>query len=126
MHSTRYPICVTRTHATTTQHKKKAEIFITRHISDLLARQTFICKLARAMMMFGGPTHRLQAQILSTGRVLEVSLSCMYLPDTMLLSFDDEITSTSNIKLIKQASALDLTKLTYAYKTYWAVSYDYT
>ncbi|KZV65985.1 DUF1212-domain-containing protein [Peniophora sp. CONT] len=76
------------------------------------------------MMMFGGPTHRLSAQILSTGRVLEVSLSCMYLPDTMLLSFDDEITSTSNIKLIKQASALDLTKLTYAYKTYWAVIHD--
>ncbi|KAI0030482.1 hypothetical protein K488DRAFT_54115, partial [Vararia minispora EC-137] len=106
------------------RRKKKAEIFITRHIADLLARQTFVLKLARAMMMFGGPTHRLQAQMQSTARVLEISLSCMYLPDTMLLSFDDDITSTSNVKLIKQGSALDLSKLTYAYKVYWAVIHD--
>ncbi|KAI0034665.1 hypothetical protein K488DRAFT_77075 [Vararia minispora EC-137] len=106
------------------RRKRKAEIFITRHISDVLARQTFICKLARAMMMFGGPSHRLQAQIMSTGRVLEVPLSCMYLPDTMLISFDDQATYTSNIQLIKQGSALDLAKLTFAYKTYWAVIHD--
>ncbi|KZV71465.1 DUF1212-domain-containing protein [Peniophora sp. CONT] len=106
------------------RRKKKAEIFITRHISDLIARQTFVLKLARAMMMFGGPTHRLASQLQSTARVLEITLSCMYLPDTMLVSFDDDITSTSSVKLIKQGSALDLAKLTYAYKVYWAVIHD--
>jgi hypothetical protein len=106
------------------RRKHKESIFITRHITDLLARQTFICKLARAMMMFGGPSHRLQAQIMSTGRVLEVPLSCMHLPDTLLISFDDQATCTSNIQLIKQGSALDLAKLTFAYKTYWAVRYS--
>jgi uncharacterized membrane protein YjjP (DUF1212 family) len=106
------------------RRKKKQEVFIIRHIEDLLARQTFVLKLARAMMMFGGPTHRLQAQMQSTARVLEISLSCMYLPDTMLMAFDDEVTSTSSVKLIKQGSALDLTKLTYAYKIYWAVIHD--
>ncbi|KAI0310159.1 hypothetical protein OF83DRAFT_1230371 [Amylostereum chailletii] len=60
------------------KRRKKAEIFITRHISSLIARQTFILKLARAMMMFGGPTHRLQAQLQSTTCVLEISLSCMF------------------------------------------------
>ena len=76
------------------------------------------------MMMFGGPTHRLTSQLQSTARVLEITLSCMYLPDTMLISFDDDITSTSSVKLIKQGSALDLAKLTYAYKVYWAVIHD--
>lgn len=94
---------------------------ITRHISSLISRQTFILKLARAMMMFGGPTHRLQAQIQSTARVLEISLSCLYLPDVMLIAFDDDITSTSSVQLIRQGSALDLGKLQEAHKIYWRV-----
>ena len=94
---------------------------ITRHISSLISRQTFILKLARAMMMFGSPTHRLPAQIQSTARVLEISLSCMYLPDVMLIAFDDDVTSTSNVKLIRQSSALDLGKVQDAYKIYWRV-----
>ena len=94
---------------------------ITRHISSLISRQTFILKLARAMMMFGGPTHRLQAQIQSTARVLEISLSCLYLPDVILIAFDDDITSTSSVKLIRQGSSLDLGKLQDAHKIYWRV-----
>jgi len=104
--------------------RKKAEIYITRHVAEIVQRQEFILKLARAMMMFGGPTHRLQAQIQATGKVLDIQLSCMYLPDVMLISFDDATTSTSNIKFIRQASALDIGKLQDAYALYWKVIHD--
>jgi uncharacterized membrane protein YjjP (DUF1212 family) len=93
-------------------------------VAQILQRQEFILKLARAMMMFGGPTHRLQAQIQSTAKVLEIDLSCMYLPDTMIISFDDSATGTSNIKFIRQGSALDLGKLQDAYQLYWRVIHD--
>lgn len=79
-------------------------------------------KLTRALMMFGAPSHRLPAQIHATARVLDIELSCMYLPDVMLISFDDSSTSTSSIKFIRQGSALDLGKLQDAYKLYWKVS----
>lgn len=79
-------------------------------------------KLSRAMMMFGGPSHRLASQIQSTGRVLDLELSCMYLPDVMLISFEDRATGTSNVKFIRQGSALDLEKLGDAYILYWSVS----
>ncbi|KAH9971879.1 hypothetical protein BGW80DRAFT_1318981 [Lactifluus volemus] len=108
------------------RRRRKAEIYITRHISSLISRQTFILKLARAMMMFGGPTHRLQSQIQSTARVLEISLSCLYLPDVMLIAFDDDVTSTSNVKLIRQGSSLDLGKVQDAYEIYWQVIHDDT
>lgn len=94
---------------------------ITRHVAEIIQRQEFILKLARALMMFGAPTHRLQSQMQSTARVLDIELSCMYLPDIMLISFDDSVTSTSNIKFIRQGSALDLGKLQDAYKLYWKV-----
>lgn len=74
------------------------------------------------MMMFGGPSHRLQSQIKSTANVLEIELSCMYLPDVLLISFDDNTTSTSNLKFIKQNSSLDLGKLDDAYMLYWKAS----
>ncbi|KAF7428931.1 hypothetical protein PC9H_008167 [Pleurotus ostreatus] len=104
--------------------RKTKEIRITRHVAEIIKRQEFILKLARAMMMFGGPSNRLQAQIQSTARVLDIPLSCMYLPDVILISFDDNITVTSNVKLIRQSSALDLGKLKAAYRLYWKVIHD--
>jgi len=78
-------------------------------------------KLTRAMMMFGGPSHRLQSQIMSAARVLDIKLNILYLPDVVLISFDDDTSGTSHIKLIKQTSALDLGKLKDAFSLYWKV-----
>lgn len=75
-------------------------------------------------MMFGAPSHRLVAQIQATGNVLSIELSCMYLPDIVLISFDDNSTGTSNLKFIRQASSLDLGKLHLAYGLYWRVIHD--
>ncbi|KAG2129605.1 hypothetical protein DEU56DRAFT_816968 [Suillus clintonianus] len=104
--------------------RKRAEVYITHHVAAILQRQEFILKLARAMMMFGGPSHRLVAQIQSTARVLELELSCMYLPDVMWISFEDNATGTSNVKFIRQGSNLDLGKLGEAHGLYWDVIHD--
>lgn len=79
-------------------------------------------KLVRALMMFGGPSHRLQAQIQSTGRVLDIQVNLMYIPDVVLISFDDSTTGTSNLKFIRQGSSLNLGKLNEVYGLYWSVS----
>ncbi|KAI0708738.1 hypothetical protein C8T65DRAFT_779756 [Cerioporus squamosus] len=104
--------------------RKKAEIWITRHVAEIVCRQEFILKFARAMMMFGGPSHRLIAQIQATAKVLDLELSCMYLPDVTIISFEDQSTSTSNIKFIRQGSALDIGKLQEAHKLHWKVIHD--
>ncbi|KAG2360229.1 hypothetical protein BDR07DRAFT_1413072 [Suillus spraguei] len=104
--------------------KGRRFLYITRHVAAILQRQEFILKLARAMMMFGGPSHRLVAQIQSTARVLELDMSCMYLPDVMWISFEDSATGTSHVKFIRQASALDLGKLGEAHGLYWDVIHD--
>ncbi|KAF9473132.1 DUF1212-domain-containing protein [Pholiota conissans] len=104
--------------------RRKAEVFITRHVAHIIRREEFLMKLTRAMMMFGGPSHRLQAQIQSAARVLDIKLSFLYLPDIVLISFDDSATGTSHIKLIRQGSALDLGKLNDAFILYWKVIHD--
>ncbi|KAJ6453281.1 hypothetical protein C8R47DRAFT_997729, partial [Mycena vitilis] len=97
---------------------------ITRHVAQVIQRQEFTLKLTRALMMFGGPSHRLQAQIQATGRVLDIQVNCMYLPDVVLISFDDSSTGTSNLKFIRQGSALELGKLNETYALYWSVIHD--
>ncbi|KAJ7628480.1 hypothetical protein FB45DRAFT_794332 [Roridomyces roridus] len=104
--------------------RKKAEVYITRHVAQIIQRQEFILKLARALMMFGGPSHRLQAQIQATGRVLDIQANCLYLPDVVLISFDDGSTGTSNLKFIRQSSSLNLGKLNETYALYWKVIHD--
>ena len=50
--------------------------------------------------------------------MLDVELSLLYLPDVALISFNDSLTGTSHIKLIRQGSALDIGKLTDAFHPY--------
>ncbi|ORY28518.1 hypothetical protein BCR39DRAFT_535068 [Naematelia encephala] len=104
--------------------RKKQEIFIIQHVAALLQRQQFLLKLARALMMFGSPSHRLETQIQATAKVLEINAQVVYLPGTMLISFGDDATHTSETKFLKQATGLDLGKLLATHQVYWNVVHD--
>lgn len=104
--------------------RKQEEVFITMHVAAILSRQDFIMKMGRSFMMFGAPSHRLEAQIQATARVLEINCQVIYIPGVMLISFGDNATHTSEIKFLKQANGLDLGKLLEAYYIYWRVIHD--
>ena len=93
-------------------------------MAAILARQQFLLKLARALMMFGSPSHRLETQIQATAKVLEINAQVVYMPGTMLISFGDEATHTSETKFLKQATGLDLGKLLATHNLYWNVVHD--
>ena len=88
--------------------RKEQERFITQHVAAILERQQFIMKLARAFMMFGAPSHRLEAQMQATARVLEINGQVIYIPGVMLISFGDSATHTSDIKVRSSSLALFL------------------
>ncbi|EIW73697.1 hypothetical protein TREMEDRAFT_25485, partial [Tremella mesenterica DSM 1558] len=104
--------------------RKKQEIYIIQHVAAYIQRQQFLLKLARALMMFGSPSHRLETQIQATARVLEINAQVIYLPGTMLISFGDDTTHTSEVKFLKQATGLDLGKLLATHHLYWNVVHD--
>ncbi|GAA5830096.1 hypothetical protein JCM11251_006873 [Rhodosporidiobolus azoricus] len=104
---------------------KARRVFITAHVAAIIERQQFILKLARAFMMFGAPSHRLEAQIQATARVLELPhCAAMYLPNCMLINFADPATCTSDIKFLKQPGGLDFGKLKTTYFIYNKVIRD--
>ncbi|SCV74945.1 BQ2448_7974 [Microbotryum intermedium] len=106
------------------EKRKLQEVFITQHVAAILERQQFILKLARAFMMFGAPSHRLEAQLQATARVLEINCQVIYIPAVMLVSFGDSATHTSEVRFVRQSSGLDLGKLKTAYMIYYETIYD--
>ncbi|EOR01514.1 hypothetical protein J056_004300 [Wallemia ichthyophaga EXF-994] len=104
--------------------RKKEELYITMHVATVLHRQEFLLKLSRALMMFGAPSHRLEAQIQATARVLDIPLQVVYLPGLMLFSFGDVESHTSETKFLKQSATLDLRKLLVTHQLYWRVTHD--
>ncbi|KAK4049356.1 pheromone-regulated protein prm10 [Microbotryomycetes sp. JL221] len=106
------------------ERKLRHQVHITRHVAAVLSRQDFILKLGRALMMFGAPTHRLEAQLQATAKVLDLQMQCIYLPNALLISFGDDMTHTSELRVMKQAQGLDLDKIRDTFKIYNKVVRD--
>ncbi|POW20723.1 hypothetical protein PSHT_03165 [Puccinia striiformis] len=96
------------------EKRRQEEIFITMHVAAILQRQQFILQLTRALMMFGGPSHRLESQVLATARVLEIDLQ-------VVLIYSHTYSET---KFIKQSPNVDLGKLTDLATLHWEVVHD--
>ncbi|POW11789.1 hypothetical protein PSTT_05004 [Puccinia striiformis] len=90
------------------EKRRQEEIFVTMHVADILQRQQFILQLTRALMMFGGPSHRLESQVLATARVLGIDLQVILVYTVCIIAFQDEATHTSETKFIKQSPIVDL------------------
>ena len=67
--------------------RRKSATTITKNVSHLQQRQKFILKLAKALMMFGAPSHRLESQLNATAAVLEVDCQVMHLPGIVIATF---------------------------------------
>ncbi|KAK6536759.1 hypothetical protein TWF281_000975 [Arthrobotrys megalospora] len=100
------------------------ELTITVHIAETLQRQRYILKLCRALMLFGAPSHRIEDFLQITAAVLAVNASFVYLPGTIIISFQDPQTHTSDVQVVKSGTALDLGKLQYVHIIYKEVLHD--
>lgn len=99
-------------------------IRITKHIAETIARQRYLMRLCRALMMYGAPTHRLEEYMNMSARVLEIEAQFLYIPGSMIMSFDDTSTHTTEVKLVKTAQGIDLGKLRDTHEIYKDVVHD--
>lgn len=102
------------------------ETHVRGHIADTLARQAFILKVCRALMLYGAPTHRLEEYLIMTARALEIEAQFLYIPGCMVIAFDDATTHTTEVKLVRLAQGIDLGKLKDVHRIYKEVIHDVT
>jgi uncharacterized membrane protein YjjP (DUF1212 family) len=105
--------------------KRRAdEIKIKIHLAGTLARQNYLRKLCKALMMYGAPTHRLEEYLNMSARVLEIEAQFLYMPGCMIVAFDDSSVHTSEVKLVRTNQGVDLGKLRDVHEIYKDVVHD--
>ena len=93
------------------------------HIA-VLNRQKFLMRLAKALMTFGAPSHRIESQLLSAARILEVDAEFIHIPGVIICSFGDLETKTSEMHFIKCGGRLSLGSLHEVHQIYRSVVHD--
>ncbi|KAF2117173.1 hypothetical protein BDV96DRAFT_490237 [Lophiotrema nucula] len=103
---------------------KNSQFKIQVHLAGTLARQNYLRKLCKALMMYGAPTHRLEEYMNMSARVLEIEAQFLYIPGCMIISFDDSSVHTTEVKLVRTNQGVDLGKLRDVHEIYKDVVHD--
>ncbi|KAG0024154.1 hypothetical protein BGZ81_007811 [Podila clonocystis] len=100
------------------------QLRITMAVADILERQDYILRLAKSMIKYGAPSHRLEDAIDHSARHLELNLQCVYLPNVMIVAFTDYETHTSETHLLKVAADLDMYKCALVHQVHKMVTHE--
>ncbi|OBZ76083.1 Pheromone-regulated membrane protein 10 [Grifola frondosa] len=106
------------------RRKLRQRIRIEFNITSVLNRQKFLMRLAKALMTFGAPSHRIESQLLSAARILEVDAEFIHIPGVIICSFGDQETKTSEMHFVKCGGRLALGSLHDVHQIYRSVVHD--
>ncbi|KAF8709577.1 hypothetical protein RHS03_03203, partial [Rhizoctonia solani] len=94
------------------------------NVNTIPDRQKFILRLAKALMTYGAPSHRIESQLIAAARVLEVDASFVHLPSIIIAAFGDPASNQSETHFVKSGGGLDLGKLHATHAIYRKVVHD--
>ncbi|CAK5275592.1 unnamed protein product [Mycena citricolor] len=104
------------------KHLMRAKIEF--NVTSMINRQDFLLKLARSLMTFGAPSHRIESQLKSAARILEVESEFIHLPGVIICSFGDQELGCSETHFIKCGGRLSLGALHKVHVIYRTVVHD--
>ncbi|KAF7721612.1 hypothetical protein EC973_004359 [Apophysomyces ossiformis] len=98
-------------------------IRITFEIANILQKQEFLRKLAKSLMLYGCPAHRIEYAMRQVSRTLGVDGEYVYMPNVMFLTFFDQATHTTETHFIRQPQTFEMYKLSEIYRLEKLVAY---
>ncbi|KAG6830839.1 hypothetical protein H0H92_014491 [Tricholoma furcatifolium] len=107
-----------------TRRKHLTRIKIEFNVSSMINRQEFLIKLAKALMTFGAPSHRIESQLIAAARILEVEAEFIHLPGVIICSFGDQELGCSETHFVKCGGRLSLGALHKVHLIYRNVVHD--
>ncbi len=87
-------------------------------------RYGFLLKLARALMTFGAPSHRIESQLMAAARILEIEAEFIHLPGMIICSFGEQDLGSSETHFVKCGGRLSLGALHKVHLIYRSVVHD--
>jgi len=80
--------------------------------------EKFTLKLARALLIFGAPSHRIQSQLAAVALLFEFRVDVIHIPSVIMLSFVDRYGDSSEVHFIKGGVSVDLGRLQRVHAVY--------
>ncbi|KAI1304283.1 hypothetical protein EDD11_005237 [Mortierella claussenii] len=84
---------------------------IHRDIAEILTRQSFLIMMAKALILYGAPSHRIEETCALLAVKMDVDATFNLLPGSMTISFSDPETHTSDTRHFKCSQGMDMNKL---------------
>ncbi|RDB22807.1 Pheromone-regulated membrane protein 10 [Hypsizygus marmoreus] len=106
------------------RRKHLTRIKIEFNVTSMINRQEFLIKLAKALMTFGAPSHRIESQLVAAARILEVEAEFIHLPSVIICSFGDQELGCSETHFVKCGGRLALGLLHKVHLVYRSVVHD--
>lgn len=97
---------------------------LTESVLAMVDRQEFLLKLAKSLMTFGAPSHRIESQLVAAARILEVEAEFIHVPGVIICSFGDQDLGCSETHFVKCSGRLALGALHKVHSIYRAVVHD--
>ncbi|KAF9988852.1 hypothetical protein BGZ75_008368 [Mortierella antarctica] len=94
---------------------------IHRDIAEILTRQSFLIMMAKSLILYGAPSHRIEETCMLLAQKMEMDASFALLPGLMTISFSDPETHTSDTRHLRCSQGMDMQKLATVHKIALAV-----
>ncbi|RDX51091.1 DUF1212-domain-containing protein [Lentinus brumalis] len=104
--------------------RERKQSTVIHHVEDFVARQKFLLRLAKALLSFGAPSHRIESQLHAAGEILDVNVAFVHLPNLIMATFMDSDTRTSETHFVRAGGRVALTKLQKIHVVYRDVLHD--
>ncbi|KAF8203194.1 hypothetical protein BJ912DRAFT_842444 [Pholiota molesta] len=90
----------------------------------MAVRRKFILKLAKALLTFGAPSHRIESQLLAAAKILDAPIEIVYLPGLIIVSVWNEEKSSMKTYFVRSRGRIALTSLHRVHQIYRDVLHD--
>jgi len=106
------------------RRKEQKKPIIEHQITSMLNRHEFLRVLAKALLIFATPSHRIETQLVFGAKTLNVPAEFGHLPSVIIICFVDDETHTSETHFVKYSGRLQLGRLHEVHKIYKEVLHD--
>ncbi|KXN85677.1 Pheromone-regulated membrane protein 10 [Leucoagaricus sp. SymC.cos] len=104
---------------------RRAPSGVSKNLEDLAVRRNFLLKLAKALLYFGAPPHRIESQLIAADTILNTRAEIVYLPNIVIVTMHgEEPEEVARTYFVRSKGRLALTSLHRVHIIYRDVLHD--
>ncbi|KAK7468718.1 pheromone-regulated protein prm10 [Stygiomarasmius scandens] len=105
-------------------HRTRRSSVIVNNVEDIKVRQKFILTLAKALLTFGAPSHRIQSQLVAASNILGADAEFVHLPNIIIVSIRHGDSNPTQTYFVRATGRVALTSLHRVHLIYRDVLHD--